>query len=257
MKLIPILLFLATVVSIASCSIKEDRSGCPCVLTVNMQDAAGKVMMNGWNDGNRIIYDILEPDSNEITVKYRVPRGRCEMSAIRGYEGLVLSDDVLLIPEGRQMTCLYAGASVIDTYRETAEYDVSLKKNHAKVSFRFSDSKTGLCPYDIQVRGNVAGIEMKTLAPVRGDFICTPDINTGKGYEFVIPRQMDETLSMELMRENGKYETIALGNIIASTGYDWNADDLADIDLVIDLPKGEVFITVSGWDGPVATTITI
>ena len=59
------------------------------------------------------------------------------------------------------------------------------------------------------------------------------------------------------MRGNEKYDTIALGRIIASAGYDWTADELADIDLVIDLPRGEISITVSGWDGPFSTTVTI
>ena len=257
MKLLSTLLCSVIIVTIASCSIKEDRSDCPCVLTVTLHETTGKVMISGWNDGRRIINDILKPDDKEYTAKYRVPRDRCGISAFRGYEELVLSNDVLLIPEGNQMSCLYASASVVDTDRETAEYEVSFKKNHVKVNLSFSDSDTGLSPYDIQVRSNVAGIDMKTLSPVMGNFVCTPEIKDGKGYEFVVPRQIDESLSIDLMRGNEKYDTIALGSIIASTGYDWAADDLADIDLVIDLPKGEISITVSGWDGPFSTTIII
>ena len=257
MKLLPTLLCSVIIVSIASCSIKEDRSECPCVLTVTLHETTGKVMISGWSDGRRIINDILKPDDKECTAKYRVPRDRCVISAFRGYEELVLSNDVLLIPEGSQMSCLYACASVIDTDSETSVYKVNFKKNHVKVNLSFRNSDTGLCPYNIQVRGTVAGIEMKTLSPVRGSFVCTPETNDGKGYEFVIPRQMDESLSVDLMRGNEKYDTIALGRIIASTGYDWTADELADIDLVIDLPRGEISITVSGWDGPFSTTVTI
>lgn len=257
MKLSPILLFSVTIVAVASCSIKEDRSGCPCVLTVSLQETTENVVVSGWNDENKIIYDILKPDGKECSIKYRVPRDRCKISAIIGYEDLVLSDDVLLIPEGSQMSCLYACASVIDTDSETAVYKVNFKKNHVKVNLSFRNSDTELCPYDIQVRGTVAGIEMKTLSPVRGNFVCTSETNDGKGYEFVIPRQIDESLSIDLMRGNEKYDTIALGRIIASAGYDWTADELADIDLVIDLPRGEISITVSGWDGPFSTTVTI
>ena len=257
MKLLPTLLCSVIIVSIASCSIKEDRSECPCVLTVTLHETTGKVMISGWSDGRRIINDILKPDDKECTAKYRVPRDRCGISAFRGYEELVLSNDVLLIPEGSQMSCLYACASVIDTDSETAVYKVNFKKNHVKVNLSFRNSDTELCPYDIQVRGTVAGIEMKTLSPVRGNFVCTSETNDGKGYEFVIPRQIDESLSIDLMRGNEKYDTIALGRIIASAGYDWTADELADIDLVIDLPRGEISITVSGWDGPYSTTVTI
>lgn len=247
----------AAVTFVSACSIKEDRSDCPCSLTVTLHETTEEVMISGWSDGRRIINDILKPNDKEYTAKYRVPRGRCEISALKGYEEFVLSDDVLLIPEGSQMSCLYACASEVDTDCETAECKVNFKKNHVKVNLSFSDTDTGLSPYDIQVRSNVAGIDMKTLSPVMGNFICTPEIKDGKGYEFVIPRQIDESLSIDLMRGNEKYDTIALGRIIASAGYDWTADELADIDLVIDLPRGEISITVSGWDGPFSTTVTI
>ena len=72
MKLLSTLLCSVIIVSIASCSIKEDRSDCPCVLTVTLHETTGKVMISGWNDGRRIINDILKPDDKEYTAKYRV-----------------------------------------------------------------------------------------------------------------------------------------------------------------------------------------
>ena len=172
--------------------------------------------------------------------------------------------ETLLIPlymrakeSRRDNPILYAYASDVAADGETAECRVDFRKNYVKVNLCFSGSETGLCPYDLLVRSNVAGLEMRTLAPVIGKFACVPEISGGKGYQFIIPRQIDETLSIDLMRGIEIYDTIILGRIIASTGYDWTAEDLADIDLVIDLSKGEISITVSGWDGPFSTTITI
>ena len=251
------IMMLAAIAAVPACSIKEDRSSCPCMLTVDFPAAAAKVMMNCWSQGHRIIDDVLEPDGEKCIRKYHVPKGSCTVSAIKGYEGLEVSGEVLLIPEGKQMACLYACASDVATDGETAEYSVDFKKNYVKVSLCFSDSETGLCPYDLIVRSNVAGLEMRLLAPVIGTFTCTPEIVDGKGYQFIIPRQLDETLSIDLMRGTEIYDTITLGRIIASSGYDWTAEALADIDFVIDLSKREISITVSGWDGPFSTTITI
>lgn len=251
------IMMLTAITAVSACSIKEDRSVCPCMLTVDLPAITAKVMINCWNSEYKIIDDVLELDGEKCTRKYHVPRGSCTVSVVRGYENLVVSDEVLLIPEGKQMSCLYASASDVATDGETAEYSVDFKKNYVKVSLCFSDRESGLCPYDLIVRSNVSGLEMRTLAPVIGTFTCVPEISDGKGYQFIIPRQIDETLSIDLMRGIEIYDTITLGRIIASTGYDWTAEELADIDLVIDLPKGEISITVSGWDGPFSTTITI
>lgn len=251
------IMMLAAIAAVPACSIKEDRSSCPCMLTVDFPEAAAKVMMNCWNQERRIIDDVLELDGEKCIRKYHVPKGSCTVSAIEGYEGLEVSGEVLLIPEGKQMSCLYACASDVATDGETAEYKVDFKKNYVKVNLCFSGSETGLCPYDLLVRSNVAGLEMRTLAPVIGTFTCTPEISEAKGYQFIIPRQLDETLSIDLMQGAEIYDTIILGRIIASTGYDWTAEELADIDLVIDLSKREISITVSGWDGPFSTTIII
>lgn len=251
------IMMLAAIAAVPACSIKEDRSSCPCMLTVDFPEAAAKVMMNCWNQERRIIDDVLELDGEKCIRKYHVPKGSCTVSAIEGYEGLEVSGEVLLIPEGKQMSCLYACASDVATDGETAEYKVDFKKNYVKVNLCFSGSETGLCPYDLLVRSNVAGLEMRTLSPVAGTFMCTPEISEAKGYQFIIPRQLDETLSIDLMQGAEIYDTIILGRIIASTGYDWTAEELADIDLVIDLPKGEISITVSGWNGPFSTTIII
>lgn len=251
------IMMLAAIAAVPACSIKEDRSSCPCMLTVDFPEAAAKVMMNCWNQERRIIDDVLELDGEKCIRKYHVPKGSCTVSAIEGYEGLEVSGEVLLIPEGKQMSCLYACASDVATDGETAEYKVDFKKNYVKVNLCFSGSETGLCPYDLLVRSNVAGLEMRTLAPVIGTFTCTPEISEAKGYQFIIPRQLDETLLIDLMQGAEIYDTIILGRIIASTGYDWTAEELADIDLVIDLSKREISITVSGWDGPFSTTIII
>ena len=56
------IMMLAAIAAVPACSIKEDRSSCPCMLTVDFPEAAAKVMMNCWNQERRIIDDVLELD---------------------------------------------------------------------------------------------------------------------------------------------------------------------------------------------------
>ncbi len=52
-------------------------------------------------------------------------------------------------------------------------------------------------------------------------------------------------------------DRLPLGEYIARSGYDWTAEDLADVNVALDLEMQQVMITVSGWDGVVVMDIVI
>ena len=52
---------------------------------------------------------------------------------------------------------------------------------------------------------------------------------------------MDVYLGQELMR------SFPIGDIIAQSGFDWEAEDLEDIDLTLDYSATQVTFTVNGW----------
>ena len=52
-------------------------------------------------------------------------------------------------------------------------------------------------------------------------------------------------------------DRLPLGEYIARSGYDWTAENLADVNVALDLEMQQVMITVSGWDGVVVMDIVI
>ena len=52
-------------------------------------------------------------------------------------------------------------------------------------------------------------------------------------------------------------DRLPLGEYIARSGYDWAAEDLADVHIALDMEKQQVMITVSDWDGVVVMDIVI
>ena len=147
---------------------------------------------------------------------------------------------------------------------ESVLCDVELHKEFCTVSFTLGeDGYTS--PYDIEVWGNVAGVSAWDLMPVQGEFRYAPMHKNGV-YQVRVPRQVDNSLKLVMLEipdqvghdgERVVVDRLPLGEYIARSGYDWTAEDLADVNVALDLEMQQVMITVSGWDGVVVMDIVI
>ena len=111
-------------------------------------------------------------------------------------------------------------------------------------------------PYDIEVWGNVAGVSAWDLMPLDGDFRFAPSLENGV-YQVRVPRQVDNSLELVMLEDSEIVDRLPLGEYIVRSGYDWTAEDLADVNVALDLEMQQVMITVSGWDGVVVMDIVI
>ena len=172
--------------------------------------------------------------------------------------------DEITIPVGEQMDSLYGFFKMYHTRCESVLCDVDLHKEFCTVSFTLGkDGYTS--PYDIEVWGNVAGVSAWDLMPVKGRFRYAPVQKNG-GYQVRVPRQEDNSLELVMLEmpdqvghdgERVVVDRLPLGEYIARSGYDWTAEDLADVNVALDLEMQQVMITVSGWDGVVVMDIVI
>ena len=193
------------------------------------------------------------------TLEYEVPRGSVGVSAVAfgneipgraGYDG-----DEIRVPVGEQMDSLYGFFKMYHTRCESVLCDVELHKEFCTVSFTLGeDGYTS--PYDIEVWGNVAGVSAWDLMPVQGEFRYEPIQKNGV-YQVRVPRQVDNSLELVMLEDSEIVDRLPLGEYIARSGYDWAAEDLADVNVALDLEMQQVMITVSGWDGVVVMDIVI
>ena len=227
-------------VALVSCSIKEDRSDCPCYLTV---DAERVISVDGWF-GTKSLFNVIGG-----FVDRQVPRGIVDIVASHGR---------FSVPEGQQMDSLFAKRIPVDTDGESAYARVTLCKNFATIELDFKDEDDGRTDYDLLATGTISGVDARSLNPEEGSFSFVPEPNTdGRGYAFRVPRQKDETLKLLLSKDGNIVETIDLGHLVAKTGFDWKAESLGDIAILCDLPAHTFTITVKEWEGPVTFEITI
>ena len=272
---------------LSSCSIKEDRDGCPCWMTVEMPGQAGDdgtvvLRLRGNSDEDAVDYEYQVTEAVRVDVgalEYEVPRGSVGVSAVAfgneipgraGYDGKSAGDEIR-VPVGEQMDSLYGFFKMYHTRCESVLCDVELHKEFCTVSFTLGEDGYS-SPYRIEVWGNVAGVSAWDLMPVQGEFRYAPILKNGV-YQVRVPRQVDNSLELvmvempdqvghdgERTEDDGErvvVDRLPLGEYIARSGYDWTAEDLADVNVALDLEMQQVMITVSGWDGVVVMDIVI
>ena len=244
---------------------------------------------NSYENAVDYEYQMTETVNTEIgALEYEVPRGSVGVSAVAfgneipgraGYDD-GMPDRVghdggeIRIPVGEQMDSLYGFFKMYHTRCESVLCDVELHKEFCTVSFTLGeDGYTS--PYHIEVWGNVAGVSAWDLMPVLGEFRYAPMQENGV-YQVRVPRQVDNSLELVMLEipdqvgydgrspvgagddgERVVVDRLPLGEYIARSGYDWTAEDLADVNVVLDLEMQQVMITVSGWDGAVVMDIVI
>ena len=278
---------------LSSCSIKEDRDGCPCWMTVEMSDLVGQdgrspvgagddgcvvLRLRGNSDEDAVDYEYQVTEAVRVDVgalEYEVPRGSVGVSAVAfgnetpgraGYDGKSAwyDGDEIRVPVGEQMDSLYGFFKMYHTRCESVLCDVELHKEFCTVSFTLGEDGYS-SPYDIEVLGNVAGVSAWDLMPVQGEFRYAPIQKNGV-YQVRVPRQVDNSLELVMLEipdqvgydgERVVVDRLPLGEYIARSGYDWTAEDLADVNVALDLEMQQVMITVSGWDGVVVMDIMI
>lgn len=283
-------MWMAGMLFLSSCSIKEDRDGCPCWMTVDLSDVAESrwkspevqsniehqdvtkspesrsnvaenvlLRLRGNSDEDAVEYEYQMTEAVRAdagTLEYEVPRGSVGVSAVNPVR--------LTIPVGEQMDSLYGFFKMYHTRCESVLCDVELHKEFCTVSFTLGDEGYS-SPYDIEVWGNVAGVSAWDLMPVKGDFRYAPVQKNGV-YQVRVPRQEDNSLELVMVEmpdqvghdgERAVVDRLPLGEYIARSGYDWTAENLADVNVALDLEKQQVMITVSGWDGVVVMDIVI
>ena len=235
-----IIIGIAGLVALGSCSVKEDRSDAACWITVTAETSTS---LSAWYGSQRIL------DNH--------PGGLVDHMVPRGIVDLVASEGDFIAPEGQQMNELYAQLMKLDTDGEFAYAGVELKKQFANVYLAFKDTEDGRTDYELEVNGTVSGADIHTLKPVEGTFRCIPEESPDRGYRFRAPRQKDESLTLILQKDGEIVDTIPLGDLIRKAGFDWTKESLGDVSILCDLPAHTFTITVMEWEGPVSFEITI
>lgn len=244
-------LLLAAALSLAGCSVKEDRGGCPCWLEVAVsgcRTVSRNVTVSAWNPGMLFSegIDVLDyPDGYERTV----PKGYVTVTAFGGRKVQELSGESLVIPAGLPCDSLYAHHSLVDCSGEFARDSVVLHKQFATVYLRIDNlPEEEPYPYGLILRSAFDGLRLTDCSPHAGTWTLSLDRLPDGTYRFRVPRQGDGSLSFDLLYKGNKVDEYPIGEHILRAGYSWLSEDLEDIYIGMDYGGSEPRITIEPWD---------
>lgn len=239
--------------ALSSCTVKEDRGPCPCVLDIYLEDSrehTERLAVSAWSEDERVFLDRIDTDQYPVTFQKKVPKGFLSVSACGGIGSMTLKGDRLSIPEGKQSDPVWAySGEEIDATGESAEDHVVLHKQYAAIHVRLDSLALAAGNPVLRAVGNSDGLDIKTLQPTAGSFNCLAELDADLTYIFNVPRQYDDSLILEVYLDGALSRIVQIGELIANAGYSWTKEDLDDIYLSLGvMASGSAGISVNGWD---------
>jgi hypothetical protein len=244
-----LLLWLA--LCVVSCSVKEDRTQCPCILEVAFMDTEqteNPVTITGWGNDSMVFEDCVTVADCRDGYRRSVPRGMLHFGAVQGVAECGFEGRTVWIPQGCQCDSLYSFCDYVDCTGETARTAVDFHKQFATVNILVSSDSFVAEDYSFIVESGTAGIDLLDCKGVAGSFIFQPQVETDNCLRFRLPRQCDYSLSLKVEGISGSRVTFPLGAYIQTIGYDWAATDLPDIFITLDIVCGQVSVGVAQWE---------
>ena len=203
-----------TLAGAVSCSVKEDRSVCPCYVTLDFASAVeaglGDASLLVGNRSGLAVEDVDISSLVDGTLEVAVPRGRTGFSAVFGEEGYARHDDTLRFDGTQTPGRLFV-------WSEYAPCDDDA------YSCRVQPHKQFCAVYDA----------------------------ASLSYRLRIPRQKPGPLVLGLYDTSLPVRIplmlLDISRELETRGYDWGKPDLDDIRIVIDRQAVKFSVNIVGW----------
>lgn len=249
-----------------------------------LQDGVTVCLRGNSDDGFSLCDTLLagraasdgSPDtiSDKGSYSYVVPKGDIDLAVAYSADGLAgelnSSGRWIEIDEGRPCPSIWTCCEKVSARADRVTVPVRFHKNFCRIDIQVRDVDGEEFPFKLRVRGNVNGYGLDGK-PARGAFLCdaersetesagsgtesdgddsgtaSENAGSGHGYAVTVPRQTDDSLTLEIVTGDGVAKSFAIGNYIAASGYDWTSADLKDICLEIDYARTVISFTIDKW----------
>lgn len=251
--------------SIYACSIKENREDCPCLLTINLDDAQQEdsVAISLFQKNKMILNKTIKAADYSSEYQEYVKRGNTVVTCLRGLDDNKANDRNVEIERGDDSDPVYASSMSVACNSEFAYTTTEFHKNWAKLEIIVENMIAHDAAVQLTVSGNVKGFDKMNMEPLSGEFSCSRRMSDGqsKNYEVNLPRQKvpsdDLTVALKDSKEDKPIQIIDLKSILEKSNYDWTKKDLDDIRLTIDFAEPSIQINIIDWLTGMETGIVI
>ncbi len=252
-------LFLAAVLAgltFPGCGVKENRGPCPCTLRLDLSEAFAEgrrtlLLSLQGEDGFRHS-DTLSAENFPDPVKeysVRIPDGKMVMDVYAPYDCMDSPYEGYRPKE--KCAAVWSQSEIFMTEGESAWRKIVPQKNHCSLGLSFkgnADAKYFIPVFRSQVDGYLPGGVLST-----GSYSEQAERAEDGMFRLNLLRQGDASLMMDIYSiYSGTVGTpvlsVAVGEHIAASGYDWNAAGLADLEIEVDLAMMEIEMKLGKWE---------
>ena len=244
----------------------EDRAACPSLLYFQVFNAGA------FPNRDRVHVSAFRyPDEDRLcsdttTIRELEGRSFCLLisradavngSGVLGYRRCHLEGKSRWTVEpGNSFDSLFRFSYLSPVAPESFTVPVEFVKEYSRVTLQFPIG--GPFPFDVRVRSNTCGLDAVTGTPLEGLFTCEAVERSPGVFEFLLPRQADDALTLELYGRPGRYPTeglvhrFDLGTILReSGGITWQEKNLPDVLVGIDFLEYDIQVQVKPWENEI------
>jgi len=247
-----------------SCSLKEDRTTCPCILNIDwssvrsderLEDcsSADSVLLLVGDRFNSIIRMSEYPDGQSVNITRSKTFVDCYLGMSQ--DRLSSSRSKLIIPLGEECDRLFSCHRSVepDVYTEEVFLTPKLANEFTKVVIEFEDLNSTINDDDniLRVFGSSCGLDLLTGLPLSGGFQFDMSVYQDRSWSFNMPRQKEKDISIDVLsrKDESKLFSVNLAEQLDAAGYGWAAESLAPLVVVkISAQNIPVDVRIIDWD---------
>ena len=227
---------------------------CPCYVSVRT-DTDEDCIVSFWDDGGALLErrafsaESLRTGENYTAIR----KGPFTVSVVKGMETMRMENThILRCASNTFADALYGWTKSYDTgSSESLLVEGVLTQQHAAVTLIFPSSEP-VYPYDVSFYAECDGIDLMDFSAVRGAILVDPLVlDRNNEAHFALSRQRNgEKLWVQLKDRSsgGVLAIVDIASLLDAAGYNWDAEALSDIRLVIDYAKMTITIYVADWE---------
>lgn len=242
-------LIFCILVLMASCSVKENRVNCPCIVEIDLTDFApvtGSVCVE--MEGFGVSTQELHGDGGYYARYSVAGHASYRLSVWSGVSRMMSESGVLSVPEGEDCDSLFLFGASVPGFEEIVRVKAQPHKQFAGVLLRVAPDADGPSGVRYTVKSDYGGIDLAHGTAVKGDLMIRLPGGDGD-HLFKLPRQAPSShLVLEAVDSRGNVSSYPLGEWISEAGYDWTAEDLDDIIVGADFSLGRFDVRVADWE---------
>ena len=181
---------------------------------------------------------------------------------VMGFEGARMEGAFQwVVDEGSNYIPLFRFAyDKVPSREESILIPVEFVKDFCRVTFHFTHSgqfrnSGGKFPFRLSITGHTVGIDASSGIPVKGEFRYEPQEENGGWFHFIVPRQADKSLTLELYgipelgQDEGLADSFNLWELFQEQkDFSWEAANLADVNLEFVYTDTAFRISVAEWE---------